>query len=708
MNRIYTFTSLLNYAACTCITLALASNASIPALAQDIPVTPNRHQALQANNKKPTRAEILQMSVETLREMTLEELTDLASIVGVSSVEELFMLLVTTASKAEEKAEDAPGVMSVLTAREIKLFGAQTLKDAVNYITGATALTNFQNRNGIAIRGDQQGSPFSKHVLILIDGRPVRENLNGGSYSSVLAMFPLAGVERIELIRGPGSVLYGTGAYSGVVNVIMKKYAKPAFNLSVQGGSFETALATLDGGFTLGELRVAASAQALLQNNWQQTLRLENSSRDTTLAYRQSGVGANVGVEYRGITLNLSGMLYNNDTYGGGVRTPVVPVLETFWNADLGFAHLFTDWWKTSFNATASLYDNVPPDRRQGSVWRSRDAVVEITNYVKPAPNFNIVLGGLVNLRTGFWNQISSGTNVVAVEPYRTLWWSVYGQADYTLFEQLKLITGAQANSYDVERPVSIVPRLGAVWSISSDFTLKALYGQAFRAPIASETDAVFGVLSNPKLRPEYVTTFDAALMLRRESIQASLVYFNSIQRDLIIGGMPMMGRPPMYINANAYRSEGVEAEVRFVPLESWYILGSLSYQTNLLDDRVRNGSPVPNWIVRTGAGYTNADAGLSFGVMNIFNSATTLNPPPMTRIVNPPTDAYHLLSLNVRWDVMQAFSWDIGGAHIVLTARVENALDAGIWQVEWVRRNINTLLAAPGRAIYGGFSISW
>lgn len=681
---------------------------------------------LLQNKKKLTRSEILRMNVEDLRDLSLEELTNLASIVGVSSVEELFDLLVTTASKAEEKIIDAPGVVSVLTAREIRLFGAQTLKDAVNYMTGAAVLTSFSNRNGISIRGDQQGTFYNSHVLILIDGRPIRESLYGGAYSAILAAFPLTGVERIELIRGPGSTLYGTGAYSGVVNIIMKKAATRALNLSGNGGSFGTTVGTFDGGFSISDVHISGSAQYLNQSDWKQTLQTENVMRDTTITYRQNGIGASVDLQYtpssgNNLTANLTYLRYNPDNYGGEIRLPLATYLETYWNADIGYTQRIAEFWKTTLNLTATFYDNIDsrlpgataPIPMQGPTRQSRDYVVELTNYIKPMNGLNVIIGGLANIQNGFM-ILNRPMNVTfaTIPYYERLWWSAYAQADYTPIEQIKLIAGAQANSFDPGRPISVVPRLGALWSISSDFTLKLLYGQAFRAPRTSESDAVIepntpGLRGNPLLRPESVSTFDAEIFFKRDNLQASLVYFNSTQRDIITAGPRMMGIPPMMVNADSYRSQGVEVEAKYIPFEPLYFTGSLSYQTNVFNNRITDGTAVPNWIGRLGAGYTNAEAGLSIGVMNIFYSKVDNGTQPqMTRYVNPRTEAFNLLSLNVQWDMTEAFDWNVGGAHILLTARVENAFDAAVWQLEWARRNINSLPAAPGRGFFGGLAI--
>lgn len=682
--------------------------------------------ASHKNKKKLTRSEILRMNIESLRDLSLEELTDLAGIVGVSSIEELFDLVITTASKSEEKIIDAPGVVSVLTAREMRLFGAQTLKDALNYMTGAAVLVSFSNRNGISIRGDQQGTLYSNHVLIMIDGRPVRESLYGGAYSAILATFPLAGVERIELIRGPGSVLYGTGAYSGVVNIIMKKATKSALNLSANGGSFGTAVAALDGGVSAGDVHISGSAQYLNQNDWKQTLQTETTRNDTTITYRQNGIGANVGLQYspsaeNNLTANLTWMRYNPDIYGGEIRLPLAMIRETYLNADVGYTRQITDAWKTSLNITATWYENIDARQQQpsqpplqlGPTRQSSDYVIELTNYIKPLRGLNVIVGGLANVQNGsVTQQRPMNVTFASVPYYERTWWSAYAQADYTPIEQLKLIAGAQFNAFDPGRPPSVVPRLGALWSMTNDFTLKLLYGQAFRAPRATESDVLLepntpGLQGNRELKPENVSTFDAELLYKHDNFQASLVYFNSIQRDIITAGLRTMGMNPRFVNADSYRSHGIEFETKYVPLEPLYFTGSLSYQTNIFRERITDGSPVPNWIARLGAGYTNADAGLSVGIMNIFYSKVDNGvPTPGVRFVNPRTEAYNLLSVNINWDITDAFDWTIAGAHIILTARVENALDVAAWQLEWVRRNINSLPAAPGRGFYGGLTL--
>src|SRR5690606_30083740 len=149
------------------------------------------------------------------------------------SLEELLNLEVTVASKKEEKISDAAGVISVLTKQELQNFGGITLRDILERVPSLSATSSyFTDRYMIAGRGNQT-KINGGHNLILINGRPTREIVEGGISSEILAAFPVNIIERIEVIRGPGSVLYGSNAFSMVINIVTEKPAED--NISLTG-----------------------------------------------------------------------------------------------------------------------------------------------------------------------------------------------------------------------------------------------------------------------------------------------------------------------------------------------------------------------------------------------------------------------------------------------------------------------------------------
>jgi outer membrane receptor for ferrienterochelin and colicin len=147
-------------------------------------------------------------------------------------IDSLLNTKVTTASKFSEKISDAAGVVSVVTQDELQRFGGTTLLEVLERVAGLNVSSTFLgDRSLIAVRGDQTRANAG-HILILINGRPVREILEGGVSSDILESFPIDTLERIEVVKGPGSVLYGSDAFSGVINLITKKAKGKDFRVS--------------------------------------------------------------------------------------------------------------------------------------------------------------------------------------------------------------------------------------------------------------------------------------------------------------------------------------------------------------------------------------------------------------------------------------------------------------------------------------------
>ena len=157
---------------------------------------------------------------------------DLASL----DLESLLNTKVITASKFSEDMADAPGVISVISQDELRRFGGTTLQEVLERVAGLSiASAYFTDRSLIAARGDQT-KINGGHILFLINGRPTREVLEGGLISDLLEAFPVNALEKIEVIKGPGSVLYGSNAFSAVVNLITKKSEGNGLTVSGFGG----------------------------------------------------------------------------------------------------------------------------------------------------------------------------------------------------------------------------------------------------------------------------------------------------------------------------------------------------------------------------------------------------------------------------------------------------------------------------------------
>ncbi|MDD5760117.1 MAG: TonB-dependent receptor plug domain-containing protein, partial [Desulfobulbaceae bacterium] len=147
--------------------------------------------------------------------------------------------LLVTATGSQKPVHLAPSVASVITADDIKAMGATTLDEALETVpgfhvepSGTSYLTSIWSIRGIH-------TALNPQVLMLVNGVPFTSNFTGSRYSGY--QMPVAMVSRIEVVRGPGSALYGADAYSGVVNVITKdNFEIDGSRAGVRYGSFDT------------------------------------------------------------------------------------------------------------------------------------------------------------------------------------------------------------------------------------------------------------------------------------------------------------------------------------------------------------------------------------------------------------------------------------------------------------------------------------
>lgn len=170
-------------------------------------------------------AEEQQENVHALLKMSLEELMDIQ---------------VTAPSRRGENQLLASGVVSVITAQEIREFGARHLRDVFDRIVSTQMIgSHLFPHSKVSLRA-ANASQNDNSILLLLNGRPIRNAMSGAMNTDLYAGFPLDIIHHIEIIRGPGSVIYGTNATAGVINIVTFNQEHPInqsqVNLNV--GSF--------------------------------------------------------------------------------------------------------------------------------------------------------------------------------------------------------------------------------------------------------------------------------------------------------------------------------------------------------------------------------------------------------------------------------------------------------------------------------------
>src|SRR5262249_27237518 len=126
------------------------------------------------------------------------------------------------ASKYEQKVTEAPASVTIVTADEIKKYGYRTLADILQSVNGFY-VTSDRNYSYLGIRGFSRPADYNTRVLVLQDGHRLNDNVYDEAYIGTESPLDVDLIDRVEIIRGPSSSLYGTNAFLGVINVITKR-----------------------------------------------------------------------------------------------------------------------------------------------------------------------------------------------------------------------------------------------------------------------------------------------------------------------------------------------------------------------------------------------------------------------------------------------------------------------------------------------------
>lgn len=610
--------------------------------------------------------------------LTTEELQEM-------SLEQLLMVKVTTPSKRAETRVEAPGVFSVITADEISGFGANSLLDILERAPSVQMLgSSLFPRNLVVMRGDLR-SLFNNHVLILLDGRPIRESINGGVDSPFLTAFPVGMIERIEVVRGPGSVLYGTNAFMGTINVITRP-GQRASNLKtgITTWGWTPAMLNAVGAYSKDKLFLKLGLH--LQNTgWNAsflTVMPNNPVAATNMHFGQKNAGIAVDLDYGNLKLTAS-YLNTQDDMLGVIPYPTWIGINSFerYFLNCGYSLDVVDTLTVSANAS---YHGLR------SALVSDDFLGEITVNWRPLKGLNVLMGSVIDSR----NKFSAASTDAIPRTYHLGQLSFYMQADYHPHEKFKLVAGAQANK-PFGRPWDFVPRVGAILSITQETGVKAFYGEAFRSPWPAELYLVNPVVvANPNLNPEKVATLDAQVFYFGKEFEAQLTFFDSRYRDSITRA-PVAEQPSLvtYVNQGSLHMLGVEFEAKANLGARFLATLSGTYQHNMDANQVV--VYIPEFMIKVGALY-HVTSSLTVGAFNSIFGKPRANSGAR---LNPDAEVVDLLSVNASYRLSTTPS-------VEFSVLVQNILNNQYYYTEFQRGYVNTLPLSPGLVVFGSLAI--
>jgi outer membrane receptor for ferrienterochelin and colicins len=668
---------------------ALARTAS----AHDAQTLPPGSATDQANPDQAKNAD----DIDKLLDMADKNVAGLAKVNVATATDPI----VEGVSKKAEKLSESPGIVDVITAKDIQDFGAKNLFEVLQRATSTFMTGSFLYRNNVAaMRGNLQNHE-DNHVLVLINGRPFRDVTLGGVNVSMYTAFPIQTIERVEVIRGPGSVLYGTNAFNGVINVVTKDPDKPTMYAGVLSGSHGWQSYSVAGGSGNPDEGAYAGATQSREKGWPFTATTEAPGNiHDTEPWGEDNIGVFTMYRKGGFTMNMFVARANNEMLGPLDTFPSAHLDDPRVFMDLGYLLKIDDCQNIQTDFTYNYDGTNFPSAVPGLPFntRSNSYLIESTYHNQLSDQWSLMIGGFTDIHEGM-GQIP--TIAESIPEYTEVWYGIYAQLEYQMTDWLKLIGGMQENLPGTI-PAGCVPRAGVIATLNENWTAKFLYGQAFRSPYQLERSiSVPGVLfGNPDLVPETIQTFDAQIAYHTEKFRLAATYFHSDYFNIITRSNSI---PQFYSNGGSMRFDGVELENDWELSKCWRCLGSTTYQRNIRD-QVPNTTEAPQWMAKGGIDYHTPD-GWNVGLFDVFYSAAPIDPNSIE--VNPDTQATHEVTLNTTLDLDQYWHWHAGRS-LRLQFMVENLLNEPIIAPEFEREIINTLPAGAGRTYYGGLTMEY
>jgi len=363
---------------------------------------------------------------------------------------------------------------------------------------------------------------------------------------------------------------------------------------------------------------------------------------------------------------------------------------------DLGYRLKATSKWEMTFNLTYTRTVLDAPDYPDAHRDAS-EADFEWTNFVTFSPSDRLTFGTVFNHIRG--TEMYTGVRPALMVEDGQRWGSgLYVQHEHKLTGDLKLIAGLQANKIG-SLALNVVPRGGILWSPAGHFTMKALYGGAFRAPSLDESGLTHpGLRGNPYLVPEKVGTLDLQVSYQTNRVEVSADYFHSRETELIFEDGSV--HPALYYNLAAPATfQGLDSEGKYYVGRHWFLTESVLFQASH-DRTIANLSPIPSLGAKAGVSYQ-AENGIDLSVFDAYQGHIG----GYAASVNPRPEAFHSVSLHARFDLTKR--WLKGGAEgCGLFVHGDDLANNQVWLPALGTNSVNTIPVVRGRTLYFGIEV--
>ncbi len=506
------------------------------------------------------------------------------------------------ASKHEQEIGEAPSSVSLVTADEIRKYGYRTLADILANIRGFT-VTNDRNYAYLGARGFNRPGDYNSRFLVLVDGHRINDNIYDSALIGTEGVIDVDLIDRIEIIRGPSSSLYGNNAFFGVISIITRRGGRDLKGV---------------------ELAAAAANNATGKGRASYGNRLENGLEIllSASAYRSGGYGGLYYPEFdtpatgNGIARNADAdrsdsvfgkFQFENFTLhtAFSTRTKNIPTgsfgtvfgdpgtrttdersyVDLQYGADLtDVSDIMTRVYYDGYGYRGDYIYSTPIYRVNLDTARGNALGAEILYSRKLMTGHKLTLGAeyMDNLRQEQGNRDVTG--IFLDDRRNSTNWGAYVQDEFAFSDKLLMNAGLR-HDHSQTAGGSTNPRLALIYRPSEAATWKFLYGTAFRAPNVYElyyNDGGNTQKPSNGLKPETVKTAEIVLEqpLARGWFATASVYRYRIN-DLIDQVIDPADNLLVFRNLDSVMATGLELELDGKTGQGYEGRASITYQEN-------------------------------------------------------------------------------------------------------------------------------
>jgi iron complex outermembrane receptor protein len=495
-----------------------------------------------------SKEQLMDLTYDDLLNLSFEDIVLVSNKFGMSSDELMEYFLnkdVTSASKRAEKSLNAPLSISVISKEELENSGATCIPEALRLVPGVIVREKTNGNYDVHIRGNDNVPAKSVFLysedmmtLVMIDGRPVYNYAFGGTFWESLPI-EISDVERIEVIRGPSSALYGPNAVAGAINIVTQKVDnnKLHVNGQVQAGTANSTLGNLalTGGVNKFKYRVSGNYSRMgrfeedfyvfdlnkkLSYNQCDTLRTWGSTNKGLYLFRDSSLsksgfrdmyndlniatekyGANAFLFYdpnKDVSVSLSGGMQQSDV----ITTPL-GILETSLVGryiESGYVNLNAKAYGFSFQASHNGSHYI--------VQRGTVGMQVASQTSNASLEYEHSFGSLV-LRPGISFQQAIYDDSKYIDESKRQGFlngakalnagSAFLRADYRAFDKLRLIAAVRADKYNHPDDPYFTYQFISSYDINDNNMVRIVYSRANRGPFVADTYADYDWTQTPE-----------------------------------------------------------------------------------------------------------------------------------------------------------------------------------------------------------------